>query len=62
MQVNGGGSVWEILSTVFSGITLAGVATLSYTYGKLVQKVSDIDVKGCQRVRNGVCKTNGGAS
>jgi len=45
--------MWEILSTVFSGLTLVTVAGMAYRYGRLEQLVQDINEKGCKQKRNG---------
>lgn len=42
-----------IANVVLNSLTLGGVIALAFRAGKLVQKVDDIDNKGCKRVNNG---------
>jgi len=46
---------WSELSAVFGGINFVTLLALAFQYGKLVQKVEDINEKGCAR-RNGCSK------
>lgn len=42
-----------VANIVLNSLTLAGVLALAFRAGKLVQKVDDIDRKGCSRMQDG---------